>query len=115
MMRIYPRRGEIWYVNLEPVEGHEQGGDRPALIISVDKVNTGNSGLCTIIPITSTRRGIPGHVDIKPPEGGLKNESYAMCEQIRTISRNRLRRCLGQVSRSTLSKVERFVRIFLGL
>jgi len=114
-MFTYPRRGEVWFVNLNPVDGHEQGGDRPALIISVDKLNAGPSNLCTIIPVTTKYRGIPGHIEIIPSEGGLDRKSYAMCEQIRTISQNRLRSRFGCISDGTLAKVERFIRIFLGL
>ena len=114
-MLDYPGRGEVWLVGLDPVEGHEQGGNRPALIISVDKINAGSSNLCTIIPITTKRRRIPGHIEITPPEGGLDKESYAMCEQIRTISQNRLKHRFDRVSNATLGNVERFIRIFLGL
>jgi len=114
-MLDYPRRGEVWFVGLNPVNGHERGGDRPALIISVDKVNAGPSNLCTIVPITTKWKGIPGHVEIIPPEGGLDRKSYAMCEQIRTISRNRLKNRFGCISNTTLGNIERFIRIFLGL
>jgi mRNA interferase MazF len=111
----FARRGEVWLAGLDPVRGHEQGRERPVLVVSVDEINAGPSGLCVVIPITSTCRGIPGHVELALPEGGLYRRSFAMCEQIRCISQARLRRSFGLVSTGTLQQVENYLRIFLGL
>jgi len=110
-----PARGEIWWVNLDPVLGHEQGGTRPALVISVDIFNRGPAGLVAVIPLTTKRKGIPFHVEVQPPEGGLERPSFIKCEDIRTVSKHRLSKRLGRVSQGTLAEVEDRLRILLGL
>ena len=65
-----PARGEVWYVDLNPVRGHEQAGRRPALVISVDRFNRGPAGLAVVLPATSREKGIPFHVEMSPPKAG---------------------------------------------
>lgn len=114
-MRSMIYRGEIRLVNLDPIIGHEQGKTRPCLIISVDKFNNGPAKLVAIAPLTSTNRNIPLHVEVKPPEGGVKGTSYILCDQIRTISTNRLKDRWGRISNDTMLKVEKRVQQLLGL
>ena len=108
-------RGEIWLVNLDPTAGREQAGTRPFLVISVDGFNHGAAELVVGIPVTSKAKGIPLHVEIVSPEGGLNMTSYAKCENIRSISVNRLVREFGKVSLQTVEKIEDRLRILLGL
>ncbi|MDX2040059.1 MAG: type II toxin-antitoxin system PemK/MazF family toxin [Acidobacteriota bacterium] len=108
-------RGEIWFVDLDPTQGREQAGSRPALVISVDPFNQGPADLVVVCPITSIAKGIPLHVKITPPEGGLKKESFVKCEDVRSVSKQRLTKRFGVVSRATLSAVEDRLRILLGL
>lgn len=108
-------RGSVYFVNLDPVQGHEQGRQRPALVISEDVFNNGPARLVVILPITSTSRGIPLHVSLSPPEGGLTGDSVIMCDQIRTISTSRLGRRMGSVSQGVLAHVEDRLRILLRL
>ncbi|KUK32075.1 MAG: mRNA interferase [Thermoanaerobacterales bacterium 50_218] len=110
-----PLRGEVWLVDLNPVRGHEQAGKRPALVISVDAFNTGPAGLAIVLPMTSREKGIPLHVRVDPPEGGVKATSFVKCEDIRSISTERLIAKLGRVSAETMALVEDRVRILLGL
>lgn len=110
-----PRRGEVWLVNLDPIEGHEQGGRRPGLVLSVDLFNSGPAELVVLLPISSKAKGIPFHVVIDPPEGGLKQRSYIKCEDIRSVSRGRLTRRYGHVSAQTLAQIEDRVQTLLGL
>lgn len=110
-----PARGEIWQVDLAPTRGHEQSGLRPALVISVDEFNYGPAGLVVVLPVTRRDRGIALHVRIEPPEGGVEQASVILCDQIRCVSQERLRRCLGRVSAATLREVEDRLRILLGL
>lgn len=110
-----PARGEIWTVDLNPVRGHEQAGRRSALVVSVDLFNEGPSGLVVVLPITSTDRRIPFHVPLHPPEGGLRKRSFAKCEDVRSISRERLAERLGEVTQGTMAAVEDRLRILLGL
>ena len=110
-----PSRGEIWTVNLNPVRGHEQAGSRPGLIVSVDTFNHGPAGLVVIIPITTKEKGIPFHVPINPPEAGVFQRSFVKCEDIRSVSVERLSKCLGEVSSGTLKAVEDRIKILLDI
>lgn len=110
-----PSRGEIWWVDLNPVKGHEQAGRRPGLILSVDTFNHGPAGIVIVIPITKTDRRIPFHVPVCPPEGGLTYKSFIKCEDIRSVSTERLSGRIGGVSLTTLREVEDRIKILLGL
>jgi mRNA interferase MazF len=110
-----PSRGEVWLVDLNPTRGHEQAGKRPGLIMSVDLFNSGPAGLVVIAPITTKEKGIPFHVEIQPPEGGLRKKSFIKCEDIRSVAKERLFQRLGVVSPATLSEVEDRLRILLDL
>jgi mRNA interferase MazF len=112
---VQPSRGEVWIVSLDPSRGREQAGNRPALVFSVDLFNHGPADLVAVLPITSKSKGIPFHVPIKPPDGGLKLESFAKCEDIRSISKERLLQRLGSVGPKTMEAAEYRVRILLGL
>jgi len=68
-----------------------------------------------VIPISSRYKGIPLHVEISPPEGGLERPSYAKCEDIRSISKSRLIRPLGRVGAGVMGQVEERLKILLGL
>lgn len=108
-------RGEVWLVDLNPIRGHEQGGRRPGLIVSVDQFNEGPAELVVLVPLTTTRRWVPLHVEIRPPEGGVRGVSFAKCEDVRSVSRDRLTERWGHVSRDTMVLVEDRLRILLNL
>ncbi len=108
-------RGQVWYVKLDPTIGHEQAKTRPCLIISNDYFNQGRSGLVVVVPITSTNRKNPLHIEVNPPEGALFNTSYILCDQIRTISTKRLSKVLGMVSAETLYKIEYVLKVLLDI
>jgi mRNA interferase MazF len=110
-----PSRGEIWFLNLDPSQGREQAGSRPALVISVDPFNHGPADLVVVLPVTSKAKGIPFHVAIEPPEGGVRQRSFIKCEDVRSVSRSRLRERWGSVAAHTLSAVEDRLRILMGL
>jgi mRNA interferase MazF len=71
--------------------------------------------LVVLLPITTKAKGIPFHVELTPPEGGLKSRSYVKCEDVRSVSTQRLTRRLGAVRAATLAAVEDRLRILLGL
>lgn len=108
-------RGEVWYADLNPARGHEQAGERPVLIVSTDVLNHGPSGHVVVIPLTRTDRGIRLWVAIDPPEGGLRERSFAMCDSVRSISSTRLRDQQGVVGTRTMEQVEDRLRIVLQL
>ncbi|HYL99394.1 MAG TPA: type II toxin-antitoxin system PemK/MazF family toxin [Blastocatellia bacterium] len=108
-------RGEVWMIDLSPTQGHEQAGKRPALVVSIDQLNHGPAQLAIVLPITSRSRGIPTHVQIDPPDGGLKKQSFALFEAVRSISTDRLAKRIGAVSPAIMRAVEDRLRILLGL
>lgn len=110
-----PSRGEIWVVDLNPVRGHEQSGKRPGLVLSVDLFNHGPAGLVVVLPLTTRVRNIPLHVELNPPEGGVKARSFIKCEDIRSVTTERLSRRLGSTSPATMRRVEDRIRILLDL
>ena len=110
-----PQRGEIWTVDLDPTRGHEQSGKRPALVVSASLFNQGPAGLVIVLPLTTRDKHIPSHIRITPPEGGLPAVSYIKCEDIRSVSTERLTRRWGEVSAATLAHVEDTMRILLEL
>jgi len=90
------KRGDIYYADLDPVIGSEQGGTRPVLIVQND-IGNKHSPTVIIIPLTSSNKArLPTHVRIKRT-GGLFTDSTALCEQVRTIDKSRLDGYLGRI------------------
>ena len=98
-------RGDVWSVNLDPILGREQSGTRPALVLSVDKFNHGPADLVIVLPSTSKDKRQPLHVEVPPPEGGLKLTSFV----------NALKQRYGALSPQTMAEVENRMRILLNL
>lgn len=110
-----PLRGEVWIVNFDAVIGHEQAGQRPALIISVDEFNELKGDDIFVVPISSKYRAVRTRVAVRPPEGGLAQDSFILCEKMRSISQQRLRKRLGRITDNTLNKVGEILSLILGL
>jgi mRNA interferase MazF len=102
-------------VDLDPTIGHEQAGKRPALVLSVDPFNQSPAELVIVLPLTSRDKGIRSHVEIPQGTGGLRLRSFVKCEDVRSISTQRLGRRLGAVGSDVLERAEDIVRILLGL
>lgn len=110
------KRGDIYYAELNPVIGSEQGGKRPVLIISND-IGNKHSPTVIVAPITSrvhTKAKLPTHTLIKDFEGLDKN-SIILLEQIRTIDKQRLREYLGTLDRRFLDNADKALAISIGL
>lgn len=108
----------MWLADFEPVRGHEQGRQRPTLILSTDQFNSGPAGLLVVVPFTTRERArMPLRVRVDPPEGGLTETSWALCEAIRSISTSRLvgDAAWGSLSPRTLAAIEYRVRTLLDL
>jgi mRNA interferase MazF len=110
-----PLRGEVWRADLDPVRGHEQGRMRPILIVSNDLINSSAANMVTVVPITTKPRQIRSFLKISPPEGGLSQTSYIICDQLRTVSKERLGKRFGAISRNVLQEVERRLKFMLDL
>lgn len=110
-------RGDIYYADLSPVKGSEQGGIRPVLIIQNNKGNQYSP--CTIVAVITTRgtkAKLPTHYWLKNVAmAGLPFESMVELEQIRTIDKSRLSQHVGTVSASDMKEIDACLRISLGL
>jgi len=110
-------RGDVYRVVLDPIEGSEQGGTRPAIIVSRDAINA-SSPVVVIVPLTSRsnkQRIYPSHVELPRGEGGLTADSVALCEQVRAISRIRVKDQVGHLSPRGISQVNASLKIALDL
>jgi mRNA interferase MazF len=104
------RRGEIYLCDFGEPIGHEPGYRHPAIVVSHDEIS--RFGIPVVIPITSTRRGYPTHVEI---DGVLPQICYAQCELVTSVSHQRLSKLLGLVSPVDLLKIEKILRRILVL
>lgn len=110
------KRGGVWLANLSPVVGSEQGRTRPVVIIQND-IGNRYSPVVIIAAIRTTRsqRAFPTDVWAQPSEGGLRNPSTVMLNQIRTIDKSRLIEYWGRLKPGTMKKVNEALKISLGL
>ena len=109
------KRGEIYFADLDPVIGSEQGGIRPVLIIQNDLGNR-FSPTVIVLPLTS-RQGkahFRTHVPLMPPVGGVKKPSVILCEQVRTLEKSRLRQRLGRLPVEKMALVEQALAAAVG-
>lgn len=115
-MAASPNRGEVWLADLNPTRDHEQAGKRPVLVVSTDVFNHGPADLVFVLPLMRTNRGIPIHVPLRPPEGGVSAPSYILCDALRSISKDRLdSKAWGKVSPATMERVEEILRLLMEL
>lgn len=111
-----PSRGEVWLADPpRQLQGREQQGPRPVLVVSADAINRGPSGLSVVVPLTTRDRGVALHVPIDPPEGGLSQHSVLLPEQVHAADQARLVQRLGHVSAETLRQIEDRLRLVLSL
>jgi mRNA interferase MazF len=111
------RRGELYWVDWNPSRGSEQAGRRPAVIVQTDAGNTNPNYPNTIIAALSTASPrVPTHVGIEPsPDNGLRETSIVKCEQIVTVSKNRLDGRIGQLNQDDLQRVDDALKLALSL
>lgn len=109
------KRGELYFADLDPVIGSEQGGRRPVLIIQNDLGNR-FSPTVIVLPLTSRINKAPlrTHVPLLPPQGGVKKPSVILCEQVRTVEKSRLKKYLGRVTKGKMALVERALAAAVG-
>ena len=116
MTTMVVKRGDIFYADLSPVIGSEQGGIRPVIIIQND---IGNKYSPTVIvaAITSqiNKAKLPTHVEISSEEYGLNRDSVVLLEQIRTLDKKRLKEKIGHMTDSDMKKVNKALQISLSL
>lgn len=109
------RRGEIWLVDFGYPVGRDQAGVRPAVIVSANRHNEGRSGVLMVVPLTTTPRGLPSHIEIEVGASGLESVSYAKCEDLESISVERLVRREGAIEPGALFEIGRALTFLLEL
>lgn len=110
------KRGDIYYADLSPVVGSEQGGVRPVLIVQND---IGNKYSPTVIAaaITSQREKnkLPTHIQVNADECGLSRDSIVLLEQVRTLDKRRLKERMGKLDNNDMSRVNQALSVSFGL
>ncbi len=109
------KRGELYYADLSPVVGSEQGGIRPVLVVQND---VGNKYSPTVIAAAVTSKinkaKLPTHIELPSESYGLVRDSVILLEQIRTLDKRRLKERIGELNEATMSKVDKAILISLG-
>ena len=110
------KRGDIYYADLSPVVGSEQGGVRPVLIVQND---TGNKHSPTVIAAAITsqinKARLPTHIELGAQSYGLTKDSVVLLEQIRTIDKRRLKERMGQIDETLMNRVDNAIAVSFGL
>lgn len=110
------KRGDIYYADLSPVVGSEQGGMRPVLIVQND---TGNKHSPTVIAAAITsqinKAKLPTHIELEARSFGLTKDSVVLLEQIRTIDKRRLKERMGTLDEKLMNRVDNAIAVSFGL
>lgn len=109
------KRGELYYADLSPVVGSEQGGIRPVLVVQND---VGNKYSPTVIAAAVTSKinkaKLPTHIELPSESYGLARDSVILLEQIRTLDKRRLKERIGELNENTMTRVDKAILISLG-
>lgn len=115
-IKMNVKRGDIYYADLSPVIGSEQGGVRPVLIVQND---VGNKYSPTVIAAAITsqqdKSRMPTHINVNGDSCGLSKDSVVLLEQVRTIDKQRLKERMGNLSTSDMNKINKALNISFGL
>jgi len=116
MIAPHPKTGDVFLVNLDPVKGSEQGRERPVIVFqNPDLSRFTSTYLCIPLTTNLSRMSIPGACFIKKGEGGLSQDSVALCFQLRAIDKSRLMKKYGTVSQKALQLLADTVLSALGI
>lgn len=114
-MSVLLQRGSIVWVDLDPTQGREQAGTRPAVVIASDGYLSNVPELVIVVPVTTTDRAWPHHVPVVGPDVELPRTSFAMTEQLRTLTRSRITGRAGAADEATMSTIDQWLRDFINL
>ena len=109
------KRGDIYYADLSPVYGSEQGGIRPVLIVQNNVGNYHSPTVIVSVLTSKTKKRLPTHINICSGEGNISVDSTILLEQIRTIDKTRLQKYVGSVSIDVMDRVDKAMLVSLGL
>ena len=108
------KQGDVVWADPDPTRGTEQAKARPFVVVSVDQLNRSPLGLSLVVPLARTDFSNALHLEITPPDGGVRTTSFAMPEQLRTLSHERVTRRLGTLGGATLAELLRRCRLLLS-
>ena len=115
MLDLIVKKGDLFFADLSPVVGSEQGGVRPVLVVQ-NAVGNKYSPTIIVAAVTSqTKTKLPTHVRLEATQGGLSKDSVVLLEQLRTIDKQRLKERIGTLSESQLPDVEKALSVSLGI
>ncbi len=114
-MAVDLRRGNVVWADLDPAQGREQAVRRPVLVVASDLYLAQADTLAIVVPASTVDRGWPNHVRLRGPELPLSSPTFAMTEQLRTVTRERLFDVVGVVDAATMTEVDQWLRDFLNL
>lgn len=102
------KRGQIWYADLSPVRGSEQGGLRPVVIVQNDIGNRYSPTVIAVPLTTQVKNDLPTHATVM-------EYSTALCEQVKTIDKSRLKKCIGKCNITEMAAIDKALKISLNL
>jgi mRNA interferase MazF len=110
-----PSRGEIWVVELDRARAGDARAVWSALVISVNELNHGAAGIATVLPVSAVDQRIATHVRVPAGEAMLTKDGFVKCEEVRSVSIERLVKRVGAVKAGTMAVVMRNVGVLLGM
>ena len=115
MLDLIVKKGDLFFADLSPVVGSEQGGVRPVLVVQNDVGNKYSPTIIVAAVTSQTITKLPTHVRLEATQGGLSKDSVVLLEQLRTIDKQRLKERIGTLSESQLPDVEKALSVSLGI
>lgn len=109
------KRGDIYYADLNPAVGSEQGGIRPVLVVQNDVGNCYSPTIIIVVLTSKSKKKLPTHISIHSGEGNIAMDSTVLLEQLRTIDKFRLQKYVGSISGETMDRIDRAMLVSLGL
>ncbi len=109
------KKGDLFFADLSPVVGSEQGGIRPVLVVQNDVGNKYSPTIIVAAITSQSKAKLPTHVNLEAADGGLSKNSVVLMEQLRTIDKKRLKEHIGTLSSAQLPTVDKALSISLGI
>ena len=115
MLDLIVKKGDLFFADLSPVVGSEQGGIRPVLVVQNDVGNKYSPTIIVAAITSQTKTKLPTHVQLNATQGGLSKDSIVLLEQLRTIDKQRLRERIGTLNEKLIPDIEKALSISLGI
>ncbi len=109
------KRGDIFYADLSPAVGSEQGGIRPVIVVQNNVGNYYSPTVIVAVLTSKSKKKLPTHISIRSGEGNIAVDSTVLLEQLRTIDKFRLQKYIGSITNETMNQIDRAMLVSLGL